>query len=59
MSDLLTFVCDGCLSTYTGKPHELDKLGWQRKPLKRKREFLLCRDCIRHYDPIWHPVKAA
>lgn len=56
--DLYSFTCDSCGATYTGKPHELAKLGWVRHTFKRhgKRhpgELLLCDICERHYAPIW------
>jgi hypothetical protein len=62
--DLYTFECCSCLATYTGRPHELTKLGWVRKEYKRKgsrtpREILLCDDCSKRFEAIWHPKKAA
>jgi hypothetical protein len=63
--DLYTFICDGCDATYTGKPHELPKLGWHRHGFVRsgsrrsRGEILLCDSCSAHYEPIWARKKAA
>jgi hypothetical protein len=56
--DLYTFTCDSCDATYTGKPHELAKLGWKRHQFTRRvapkrGEVLLCDVCEAHYQPIW------
>ena len=59
-SELHTFDCLGCGSTYTGKPHELAGLGWTSKkyerrvaPTRNKGEVLLCGECTKHFESIW------
>jgi hypothetical protein len=63
--DLHTFECVGCLSTYTGKAHELSALGWvshkyERRvaPKRNKGEVLLCEECEKRFELIWTSRKA-
>lgn len=56
MSELVTFECGACGSTYTGRPHELIRLGWVSHHFKAEGmrrpngEFLMCRECEGEYD---------
>jgi hypothetical protein len=57
--EIYVFVCGSCDATYTGRPHELAKLGWISHPyarpgMRRKHgDFLLCEACEKHYASIW------
>lgn len=58
--ELATFECVSCLATYTGRPHELAKLGWTSEkyerrvaPKRNKGEVLLCDACTKHFGAIW------
>jgi hypothetical protein len=62
--DMYMFECVACLSTYTGKPHELKELGWKRHSFARRvapkrGEVLLCDDCSKRFAAIWKERKAA
>jgi hypothetical protein len=53
--EIYTFRCDSCDSTYTGKPHELQKLGWVRHMFgpRKKGEFLMCKECEGFFAVAW------
>ena len=54
-NDILCFECGSCGATYTGKPHELAKLGWvshyfKAEGMRRPNgEFLMCAECEEYY----------
>lgn len=48
------FECDSCdyeVDGYTKK--ELLDEGWKWMEAKKGREFVLCSDCVRHYEKRW------
>lgn len=47
--------CDSCgyeVSGYGKK--ELSELGWKWMTAKKGREFVMCADCVNHYEKRWH-----
>lgn len=63
MSDsFYSFECTRCLATYTGKPHELPKLGWVRHAFGERHsrgDVWLCKECSEHFEAIWKAREAA
>ena len=57
--ELTSFECGCCGATYTGRRHELAKLGWVSHPYKAagmrraNGDFLLCRECSKYFEAIW------
>jgi hypothetical protein len=57
-AELMSFECISCLATYTGKPHELDRIGWTRhryeaRVAPKRGEILLCESCEAFYTQLW------